>query len=426
MDSGDIKMRYIKKSILLVSVIAACFTLIGCGKADGKESGESKVEVTEEPEDASQTMQIPDKEDSEDLSQVMQISDDEEQEDESDKLVEDIISEMSLREKVCQMMFVTPESITGTDNVTVAGDATKQALADYPVGGIVYFAQNFDSMEQTKEMIKNSQEYSKIGLFIATDEEGGIVNRLMDTVGTTYIDSMYTYKDEGADKAYKNAYIIASDMAQLGFNLDFAPVADVWSNPDNTVIGERAYSDDYGQAAELVESAVKGFEDGGVMCTLKHFPGHGDTAEDSHYGSAYVNKTKEQIMKEEMQPFKSGINAGADFVMVGHLIVPDIDELPASLSYQITTVMLRQEMDFEGLTITDSLAMSSIADNYGVGDSSVMAVKAGIDMLLAPDDVETAVSAVCGAVESGDISEERIDESVRRILSLKVKKGLVR
>ena len=344
---------------------------------------------------------------------------------EGSDIVEKTLADMSLRDKVCQMMFVRPESITGIDVVTAAGDTTKSALEQYPVGGIVYFAQNMESKDQVKEMIDNSQSYSKVGLFISTDEEGGMVNRLMNTVGTTYIDSMYKYKDEGTQKAHDNAYTIASDMAALGFNMDFAPVADVWSNPDNTVIGERAYSDDYSQAAELVGSAVKGFEDGGVMCTLKHFPGHGDTAEDSHYSSAYVRRTKDEIMADEMQPFTAGIDAGAEFVMVGHLIVPDIDELPATLSYKITTEMLRNEMHFEGIAITDSLAMSSIADNYGVGESAVMSIKAGIDMLLDPTDIDTAIDAVVQAVESGDITEDRINESVRRILTLKEKHGLL-
>lgn len=345
---------------------------------------------------------------------------------EGSDIVEKTLADMSLRDKVCQMMFVRPESITGIDVVTAAGDTTKAALEKYPVGGIVYFAQNMESKDQVKEMIDNSQSYSKVGLFISTDEEGGMVNRLMNTVGTTYIDSMYNYKDEGTQKAHDNAYTIASDMAALGFNMDFAPVADVWSNPDNTVIGERAYSDDYSQAAELVGSAVKGFEDGGVMCTLKHFPGHGDTAEDSHYSSAYVRRTKDEIMADEMQPFTAGIDAGAEFVMVGHLIVPDIDELPATLSYKITTEMLRNEMRFEGIAITDSLAMSSIADNYGVGESAVMSIKAGIDMLLDPTDIDTAIDAVVQAVESGDITEDRIDDSVRKILSLKEKHGLLK
>lgn len=347
-------------------------------------------------------------------------------EEEKPSLVDETLAGMTLHEKVCQMMFVTPEELTGEDSVTVAGDATRQALENYPVGGIVYFAKNLESQDQVKEMIDNSQKYSSVGLFVATDEEGGVVNRLMDTVGTTYIGSMYYYKDDGDDTAYENAYTIANDMSALGFNLDFAPVADVWSNPDNTVIGERAYSDDYAQAAELVGNAVKGFNDGGVMCTLKHFPGHGDTAEDSHYSSAYVHRTKEEIMADEMQPFRSGIEAGAEFVMVGHLIVPDIDEVPATLSYKIATGILRDELKFEGVAITDSFEMESIADNYSVDDAVVMSVKAGMDMILQPKDMASAVNSIEQAVADGELSEDRIDESVRRILTLKESRGLLK
>lgn len=347
-------------------------------------------------------------------------------EEEKPSLVDETLVGMTLHEKVCQMMFVTPEELTGEDGVTVAGDATRQALENYPVGGIVYFAKNLESQDQVKEMIDNSQKYSSIGLFVATDEEGGVVNRLMDTVGTTYIGSMYYYKDDGDETAYENAYTIANDMSALGFNLDFAPVADVWSNPDNTVIGERAYSDDYAQAAELVGNAVKGFNDGGVMCTLKHLPGHGDTAEDSHYSSAYVHRTKEEIMADEMQPFRSGIEAGAEFVMVGHLIVPDIDEVPATLSYKIATGILRDELKFEGVAITDSFEMESIADNYSVDDAVVMSVKAGMDMILQPKDMASAVNSIEQAVVDGELSEDRIDESVRRILTLKESRGLLK
>ena len=347
-------------------------------------------------------------------------------EEEKPSLVDETLAGMTLHEKVCQMMFVTPEELTGEDGVTVAGDATRQALENYPVGGIVYFAKNLESQDQVKEMIDNSQKYSSIGLFVATDEEGGVVNRLMDTVGTTYIGSMYYYKDDGDETAYENAYTIANDMSALGFNLDFAPVADVWSNPDNMVIGERAYSDDYAQAAELVGNAVKGFNDGGVMCTLKHFPGHGDTAEDSHYSSAYVHRTKEEIMADEMQPFRSGIEAGAEFVMVGHLIVPDIDEVPATLSYKIATGILREELKFEGVAITDSFEMESIADNYSVDDAVVMSVKAGMDMILQPKDMASAVNSIEQAVADGELSEDRIDESVRRILTLKESRGLLK
>ena len=424
------KKIYVVLITIVCVVIGICGTMLAGGKLDKKENsdeqtteqctelGQKNIEAFADGEGEGNT-------DSRMFETTEAEKTTESTEDARQILVDDTLEGMTLHDKVCQMMFVTPEELTGEDTVTVAGDVTKKALEKYPVGGIVYFAKNLETKDQVKDMISNSQSYSSIGLFISTDEEGGTVNRLMDTVGTTYIDSMYNYKDDGTDKAYENAHTIAQDMSELGFNVDFAPVADVWSNPDNTVIGRRAYSDDYAQAAELVGSAVKGFRDGGVMCTLKHFPGHGDTAEDSHYSSAYVNRTKDQIMVDEMQTFRSGIDAGAELVMVGHLIVPDIDELPATLSYKIATVMLRGDMGFDGIAITDSLEMESIADNYGVGDSAVMAVQAGMDMLLQPADPTVAIDAIVAAVESGDIKETRIDESVRRILTLKAERGLL-
>lgn len=335
-----------------------------------------------------------------------------------------LLSQMTPHEKICQMFFVTPESITGEKVVTTANDEMKEALIKYPVGGIIYSKGNLINAKQTKEMLKNTQDFSKIDLFLAVDEEGGTVSRLMKTLGTTYVGSMYSYRNKGGEVAYQNAFTIATDMSSFGFNLDFAPVADVWSNPKNTVIGKRAYSDSYEQAAFLIPFAVKGFEDGGVMCTLKHFPGHGDTMEDSHDKSAYVYKTKEQLMKQEMLPFEAGIEAGADFVMVGHLIVKDIDMVPATFSEKMIQGMLRDELNFKGIVITDAMRMNAVTDHYTSGEMAVMAIKAGNDMILEVPDVAEAVNAVENAVINGEISMDRIDESVRRILTLKMKKGL--
>ena len=239
---------------------------------------------------------------------------------------EETLQSMTLREKLCQLFIVTPEVLTGVDGVTIAGDTTKEAIEKYPVGGIIYFSDNLESVKQTEEMIAKSQEYAKTPMFIAVDEEGGNVARVAEKLGTRSFDPMYSYKEKGADTARDNAGIIASQLNTIGFNLNFAPVADVWTNPDNTVIGERAYSDDYEQAAELVAAAVEGYDDTGVLCTLKHFPGHGSTAEDSHEELATVSATVDDLKKGELLPFKSGIEAGADMVMVGHLIVADLDE----------------------------------------------------------------------------------------------------
>ena len=340
--------------------------------------------------------------------------------------VEEILQGMTLRDKICQMMFVAPEQIANAEAVTKTDETMKTALEIYPVGGIMYSKPNLVSKGQTKKMIQGAQSASKIPMFIAADEEGGTVNRLMKKLGTTYIGSMYDYKDQGIETAYGNAYTIASDMSQLGFNLDFAPVADVWSNPDNTVIGKRAYSDDYTQAATLVSAAVQGFHDGGVLCTLKHFPGHGDTVEDSHKGMAYVHKTRQEIYEQELQPFATGIAAGADFVMVGHLLVNSLDEqYPASLSPTIIGDILRKDLQYDGIVITDALEMKALADQYTVEEVAVQAVIAGNDVLLEPIDVGRTIQALTDAVAQGIISEERINESVRRILKVKVARGII-
>lgn len=340
--------------------------------------------------------------------------------------IDAIISEMTLHEKICQMLILSPEALVGKWEVTSAGEPMKEALERLPVGGILYSKPNMVSKEQVKAMLEETQSYSSIPLIMTCDEEGGRVNRLMNTVGTTYVGPMFDYKDMGTETAYENAHTIASDMKSLGFNADMAPVADVWSNPGNTVIGDRAYSDDFFQAAELVAAAVEGFRDGGVATALKHFPGHGDTLADSHDGAVYVSKTLEELREEELLPFAAGIEAGSDMVMIGHLVISSVDgEQPAPFSYDIVTRLLREEMGFDGVVITDSLQMKALTDSYDSGEIALRAVAAGVDILLCPEDPEEAVQALTDAVESGEISEERINESVRRILSMKIDRGIL-
>lgn len=336
-----------------------------------------------------------------------------------------LLEGMSLREKVCQMFVVFPVNLAGADQVTEAGEPTRLALEQYPVGGLIYDRTNMAGKQQVRDMLAAVQAYSRIPLLLACDEEGGRVNRLMSTVGTTYIGPMLQYKDQGPEKAAENAEIIASDMTALGFNADFAPVADVWSNSQNTVIGDRAYSSDFAQAAELVSAAVEGFHRGGAACALKHFPGHGDTSADSHNGSVYVCKTLDQLREAELLPFRAGIAAGADMVMIGHLILSDISEEPALLSPEIVTDLLREELGFTGVVITDSLQMRAMTDHYGTGEVAVGAVRAGVDLLLCPENLEEAVEALLAAVESGEISESRLDESVLRILTMKETRGIL-
>jgi len=334
------------------------------------------------------------------------------------------VAELSLGDLAAGMFLVYPEQLTGGAPVLYADAGLLEGFAKYPVAGVLLSYDHLESPEQTRALTAGLQAFGG-GLFIAIDEEGGVVNRAMEELGTTWVDSAYTYREEGPEAAGENARIIAEDLSALGFNLNFAPVADVWSNPENTVIGERAYSDDFAGAAELVSAAVVGFHDGGVLCTLKHFPGHGDTAQDSHAGMAVTYKTLAEMREQEFLPFAAGIAAGADLVMLAHVTAPELDALPATLSYRITTELLRDELGFEGVIVTDAMEMGAIVNTWGSGESAVMAIEAGADLVLCPEDLDAAVEAVLSAVEEGRISRGRLEESVLRVLCLKAAEGIL-
>lgn len=336
---------------------------------------------------------------------------------------EELLAGMSLREKLCQLMIVRPEVLTGESPVTAAGETTRLALEQYPVGGLIYSVDNLVTQEQTREMIENTQSYSKIPLIISADEEGGNVGRLMYKLGTTFIHSMYSYKDMGEDTAYQNALTIGTDMVSCLFNTDFAPVADVWTNPANTVIGDRAYSDEFGQASELVAAAVRGFTESGVICCVKHFPGHGDTSTDTHEGAAVVDKSLEELRGGEFLPFEAGIEAGVDMVMVGHITVTAVDDEPATISHEVITGLLREELGWDGVVVTDSLDMGALA-GYEIGEVCVKYLEAGGDIMLGIPDLAAALSALETAVTEGRLTEQRIDESALRVLMLKLSHGV--
>jgi len=339
--------------------------------------------------------------------------------------IAEIIESMTLRDKICQMLIVTPDSITGISGTTIAGDVTEAALENYPVGGIIQFSPNIVSSEQILLFNTALQRYSEIPLLIAVDEEGGRVARLQSSIGAHSVRAMLTYEDDGEETAYENAVILSDALRRHGFNTNFAPVADVWSNRSNTVIGNRAYSTDFDIAAVLVAAAVRGFNDSNIACSLKHFPGHGNTREDSHHRTAYVNKTLDELREDELKPFISGIAAGTDMVMTGHLIVPGADELPATLSKVLITDVLRDELGFDGVVITDSLAMNAISRHFSASEVAVKAVDAGVDIILMPVNIDETISALIAAVESGEIPESRIDESVSRILKVKISIGII-
>ncbi len=338
-----------------------------------------------------------------------------------------MLEKMSLHEKVCQLLFVNPDVITGVKNTSVAGEISRVALQTYPVGGLIFSSGNLKNRTQVRDMLAGMRQMCAVAPFLGVDEEGGRVARVMTNadLGTTKLDSMFSYRSKGAAGAKENGKIIGSDLKGLGFNLDFAPVADVWTNPNNTVIGDRAYSDDFAKAAELVAAAVEGFHEGGVACVLKHFPGHGDTDADSHQTLPEVTRTVAELREGEFLPFASGIKAGADMVMVGHLLLTDADpDTPSSLSFAVVTDLLRQELGYNGVVITDGITMKALS-GYSEADRCIMAVNAGCDMLLGVEDVFTVTRALEAAVEDGTISQDRLDEAVVRILRLKIQRGLI-
>lgn len=339
----------------------------------------------------------------------------------------EILSKMSLHDKICQMFIVTPDALSGETATKDYSSALKDGIQSYPVGGLIFFSENIESKGQIKALIDEISKQDEIPMFFSTDQEGGIVARLDEKVGFPTFENMYKYKDMGESKAYENAKIIAQNMISFGFNLDFAPVADVWTNKDNTVIGQRAYSDDYNQASKLVASAVKGFKDGGIICTLKHFPGHGDTYADTHKKLAYISKTIEQLKTEEFLPFIKGMQEGADIVMISHLVVPEIDsENPATLSRAIVTDILKNELSFNGIIITDALNMGAVTTLYSSDELCSKAIKAGADILLMPEDLSSAIEGIENAVLANEISEDIINESVLKILKLKIKNNIIK
>ena len=349
------------------------------------------------------------------------------EEEKLDAKVQDLIAGMSLEEKVAQMFFVTPENLTGVDAATQAGETTRQALTQYPVGGLIYFSKNIYDEEQLTTMIRNSQSYSEIPLFIGVDEEGGSLVARIANHPNFDVEKFPDMAEIGAtgdpSRAYEVGSTIASYLKDYGFNLDFAPDADVLTNPNNTAIGVRSFGSDPDMTAQMVEQAVKGFQDHQVSAVIKHFPGHGGTTTDSHNGAAIVDRSLEELRSAEFLPFEAGIQAGVDMVMVGHLQVPQVisDDTPASLSSEMITDVLRNELGYDGIVITDSLSMGAITTYYTSADAAVKCIQAGVDMLLMPYSFTEAYQGVLDAVNSGEISEERINESVTRILKVKCK-----
>ena len=334
--------------------------------------------------------------------------------------VAEALAAMTPQEKVGQLLVA---GIGGTE----AGEDGLQAVQDYQVGGVILFGRNVESAQQLADLTNELKTLNgdNTPLFLCVDQEGGRVDRMPPEVDD--LSSAYDYIAAGGDPLERGK-VLAAQCAAFGFNLDFSTCLDIWSNPDNTVIGDRAYGSDPHTVTSAGLAVNQGLEQGGVIPVVKHFPGHGDTSTDSHVDLPVVDKTAEELEEFELIPFQAAIDQGTPCVMVAHILMTQIDpDLPASLSPKVVDGLLRQEMGFDGVVCTDDLTMGAISNTYGMGEAAVMAVEAGCDLLLVcheADNLTAARDALLSAVDAGRISMERLDESVYRILSLKQKYGL--
>lgn len=342
-------------------------------------------------------------------------------EEEKDPIVE-MVDNMTLDEKVGQLI------LAGFNGMSLTDEA-KELINDYKVGGFILFAHNLeDPMHSVKLLndIKLENQKNDIPVFLGVDQEGGRVTRLPGLSGLPTNAKIGATND--AEYAFRYGELLGAQVKSFGFQFNFAPVLDVNSNPNNPVIGDRSFGDDPQVVSEMGVATIEGVQSKGVIPAVKHFPGHGDTSVDSHESMPTVNKTLEELEQMELIPFQAAIDAGVDVVMTSHIALPKLGAKgPATMSKEIITGLLREDLGFNGVVITDDLTMGAIA-SYGVAESANAAIKAGVDIVLVAfghDQIIETFNRIKQSVVSGEITEERIDESVTRILKLKEKFELV-
>ncbi|MBQ4232815.1 MAG: hypothetical protein II699_05995 [Lachnospiraceae bacterium] len=349
-----------------------------------------------------------------------------------DQIVDNIVNDMTLSEKVGQMFIVDFATFEQSKKSVKRASLSKKFLKYmrlYPVGGMVYYSWDVKSKEQVTTLNKWLQKESKYPLFIAVDEEGGRVSRVgaKKKLGVKHLPAMSVVGASGDADKCKDMYLnLGISLKKLGFNVDFAPVADL-SEADDSEIGDRSFGTDEVMVSDMVESAVKGLNRSGMCSTVKHFPGMRSASSDTHLAAANVNTDISELRKRDFKPFISGIKAGSDFCMISHESVNSItgDTTPATMSSLVIKDILREELGFDGIVITDSMNMMPIVSKYSSEEAAVNAVKAGVDIVMMPDDIEAAFDGIIDAVRNKDISESRINSSVKRIIKCKLLKGII-
>ena len=407
------RKRKKKKTLKIFTVVMLLIVLTVVGAAAWYARGDKDTQNSSDEKTETQELEISVKKTEEELRK---------------EAIEEVLSKMTLEDKVAQLFVVVPESLMDVGTVVAAGDATQRAINETPVGGFIYMSANLVSPDQTKEMLENVQKYSieRTGLpaFVCVDEEGGTVARVGNNsaFGVISVGDMADIGASGdAKKAFDAGNQIGAYLSELGFNVDFAPVADVLTNSENTVVRDRSFGNDAVVVSDMAEAVSDGLMENNVYSVYKHFPGHGSTSGDTHAGYAASMRTMDELKACDLVPFERAVEADVEFIMAGHISFPNIiGDVPASLSKELLTDLLRNEMGYEGIIITDALNMGAVTQHYSSGEAAVLALEAGVDLLLMPENFREAYNGVLEAVESGRISQERVNESLARILSVKL------
>ena len=353
---------------------------------------------------------------------------------EAESLAKRYMQQMTTEEKVAQLFVTKLEELDTSEGgfyeFKKCTKGMKETLEQIPVGGVILFSRNISNPKKTTKLITRLQANSKTPLFVTVDEEGGNVARIasnskMNTTAFPSAESIGKSKD--GDYVFEMGRTIAREIRSFGFNVDFAPVADVKTSDLNTEIGDRSFGSDPGKVSELVSAFVQGCQERGVCATLKHFPGQGSSSGDTHQESVDIDSSISKLRGLDFVPFEAGIKAGAEFIMVSHISVSRVTETkePASMSELVMKTILREELDFTGIVITDAFDMASITDNYTPAEAALNAFKGGADMILMPTDLKQAYGAILDAVKADSIPESRLDESVNRILVTKFRHGII-
>lgn len=355
--------------------------------------------------------------------------------DEAVEAAAEYMENMTIEEKAGQLFIVNLELLDQRNGNYYewkkCTKAMKKAINKYHIGGVILFSRNIGGRKQTQKLISRLNESSPVPLFITVDEEGGDVARIANNrkMGTTVFPTMEEIGNtKDASYVYGMGATIGSEIKELGFNVDFAPVADVKTSELNIEIGTRSFGGEPGKVSDFVSAFVKGIQAQNVSATLKHFPGQGSSSGDTHIESVNIDSSITGLRKNDFVPFEAGIDAGADFVMVSHISVSKVTETsqPASMSGLIMDTILRDELGFQGIIITDAMDMAPITSNYTSAEAAYGAVNGGADIVLMPLDLEMAYNEIVNKIKFGKISEERLDASVLRILAVKYMRGIMK